>query len=120
MSFQVNTASANFNQVVTQLESFKKAIEHEINDINLPFDNPAKAVFLMLIDTFKIFTGMQKRITPDNEYPGPTIIYLPKAIEIMLDMFLTRQYDKSWAGLRNTKTFLGCTIIFDAPSFSLK
>lgn len=101
-------------EVRNLLDAFNKEEQKARQDINLPFDNPARITFNMIVDTMKMFTRLTKS-------KGPTKIYLPKSLEILLDMYLKRQLeDDNHKGLRNSKKFLGCDMIFDAPEFKFE
>lgn len=116
----MSTTSKQEHRLMTQeevkglLDSFMKEEQKTRQDINLPFDNPARITFNMLVDSMKMFTKLTKST-------GPTKLYLPKSLEILLDMYLKRQLeDANHTGLRNSKKFLGCELYFDAPEFKFE
>lgn len=101
------------DEVKGLLDTFMKEEQKLKQSVNLPFDEPAKIVFNMIVDTMKMFTKLTKS-------QGPTKIYLPMSLEILLDIYLKRQLDEEHKGLRNSKKFLGCAMIFDSPDFKFE
>lgn len=96
------------------LNLFLKEEQKAKQDINLPFDDPSKVVFNMLVDAMKMFTKLTKST-------GPTRLFLPKSLEIILDMYLKRHVENSvHKGLRNSPKLLGCNIVFDSPDFKFE